>query len=346
MSLSVCLIVKNEEKVLRRCLNCVKKIADEIIVVDTGSTDKTIAIAKHFTKNIFTFVWCDDFSKARNYSFSKATCDYIMWIDADDIILDSEIRKINNLKKVLNKDVYMLKYISGTPDNQLEFFRERIIKNCQSAKWNGFIHETITPFGKIEFLDIKINHAKIEPKDPKRNLRIYNKHLQNGETLNAREMYYYSKELFYNNYYTKCIKYLKKYLKMPGKYYPNEIDAILTLSKCYELKNIKDKPLEVLLNNLDHIIPTSEYLCEIGNIHFLNNRIQNAIIFYKSALNTHIQNNGVFYQKEYYHFIPYLQLSVCYYYLGNMILAKHYHELAKQENPNHPLIINNEIYFN
>jgi len=346
MSLSVCLIVKNEEKVLKRCLNCVTKIADEIIVVDTGSNDKTVSIAKKFTKNIFYFAWCDDFSKARNYSFSKATCDYIMWLDADDIILDSEIKRLIQLKKNLTKDVYMLKYNTGTPENQLEFFRERIVKNCKFARWNGFIHETITPFGEIEFLDIKINHAKIEPKDPKRNLKIYNKHLQNGEKLNTREMYYYSKELFYNNHLSKCISSMKKYLKMNGKYYPNEIDAILTLSKCYELKNMRNKSLNILLKNLDHIIPTSEYLCEIGNLHFLNNQIQNAIIFYEAALNTKIENNGLFYKKEYYYFIPYIQLSVCYYYLGNIPAAKHYHELAKHENPTHPLIINNEEYFN
>ena len=73
IKLSVCLIVKNEEDVLNRCLECVSKIADEIVVVDTGSTDKSKEIAKKWTNNVFDFEWKNDFSLARNYSISKAT---------------------------------------------------------------------------------------------------------------------------------------------------------------------------------------------------------------------------------------------------------------------------------
>ena len=80
------MIVKNEEKVLKRCLNCVKDIVDEIIIVDTGSTDKTKEIARKYTDKVLDFKWVNDFSKARNYSFSKATKDYILWLDADDVI--------------------------------------------------------------------------------------------------------------------------------------------------------------------------------------------------------------------------------------------------------------------
>ena len=99
-SLSVCLIVKNEEKVLKRCLSCVKHFADEIIVVDTGSTDKTKEIAKAETENVYDFKWVNDFSKARNFSFSKATCDFVMWVDADDVITEENVNKINLLKKI------------------------------------------------------------------------------------------------------------------------------------------------------------------------------------------------------------------------------------------------------
>ena len=87
-SISLCMIVRNEEKTLERCLNSVKKVVDEIIIVDTGSTDSTKSIAKKFTNKVFDFKWCDNFSLARNFSFSKATCEYIMWLDADDIITE------------------------------------------------------------------------------------------------------------------------------------------------------------------------------------------------------------------------------------------------------------------
>ena len=73
IKISLCMIVKDEEQVLNRCLTSVEGIADEIIIVDTGSTDKTKDIAKKFTDKIYDFKWVNDFSKARNYSFSKAS---------------------------------------------------------------------------------------------------------------------------------------------------------------------------------------------------------------------------------------------------------------------------------
>ena len=94
MKISVCMIVLNEEKTLERVLTCVQKFADEIVVVDTGSNDKSKEIAKKFTDKVYDFEWVDDFSKARNFAFSKATMPYLMWIDADDFIDETNINKI------------------------------------------------------------------------------------------------------------------------------------------------------------------------------------------------------------------------------------------------------------
>ena len=74
-TVSLCMIVRNEEDVLGRCLESVKDIVDEIIIVDTGSTDRTKEIAGRFTNTVYDFPWIDDFSAARNFSFSKATID-------------------------------------------------------------------------------------------------------------------------------------------------------------------------------------------------------------------------------------------------------------------------------
>ena len=98
MTLSVCLIVKDEEQVLERCLSCAAAFADEIVVVDTGSSDNTVEIAKQFTDKVYFFKWCDDFSAARNFAFEKAGCDLVMWLDADDVITDENCAKIARLK--------------------------------------------------------------------------------------------------------------------------------------------------------------------------------------------------------------------------------------------------------
>ena len=86
VTISLCMIVKNEERVLGRCLESVQEIADEIIIVDTGSEDRTKEIAEKYHARVFEQEWQDDFSRARNYSFSQAEMDYCMWLDADDII--------------------------------------------------------------------------------------------------------------------------------------------------------------------------------------------------------------------------------------------------------------------
>ena len=90
MTISLCMIVKNEETTLARCLDSVVGIADEIIIVDTGSTDRTKEIAGRYTDKIFDFPWVDDFAAARNFSFSKATMEYCMWLDASDILLGAD----------------------------------------------------------------------------------------------------------------------------------------------------------------------------------------------------------------------------------------------------------------
>ena len=132
-TISLCMIVKNEEKTLGRILKIAQNFADEIIIVDTGSTDK-----------IFDFTWCDDFSKARNFSFSKATCDYQMWLDADDVITDENVSKIIALKTNFDTsvDVFEFKYSTCFDQNNhpvLTYFRERLLKRNDHFFWQGFV---------------------------------------------------------------------------------------------------------------------------------------------------------------------------------------------------------------
>ena len=86
VSISLCMIVKNEEDVLARCLDSAAGLVDEIVIVDTGSTDRTREIAARYTDKIFDFPWRDDFAAARNESFSHAAMDYCLWLDADEVV--------------------------------------------------------------------------------------------------------------------------------------------------------------------------------------------------------------------------------------------------------------------
>lgn len=349
MKISVCMIVKNEELVLARCLNCVRQFADEIIIVDTGSTDNTKDIASRYTDKVYDYVWCDDFSKARNYAFSKATMDYIMWLDADDVLEYCEIEKINQLKLNMVADTYMLKYAtsfdeSGKPN--FVFERERILKNDKRAYWSGFVHEAIVPFGKIEHLDITIQHRKIATHYTKRNLNLFRKALKRGVKFNAREQYYYARELFYWGYYKKCKTELNKFFKMKHKFLPNTIDAILIISKCYEQLDDIENSKKWLLEGLN-IMPNAEIICELARLYKNEGKNELAIYFYESALNVDKPTlKGMFIREEYYYLVPLLELTALFYQIGDKQSAKMYHNKAKTMYPNDKSVIFNQQFFN
>ena len=164
VKISLCMIVKNEEDVIARCLDSVSRCVDEIIIADTGSSDRTKEICRDFTDKIFDFEWTDDFSAARNFSFSKATGDYLMWLDADDVVSSENIGLLKELKKTLaqkNPDVVMCRYVTSFDENGpplFSFFRERLLKRTANFKWEGFIHECISPRGNIIYSDFTVHH--------------------------------------------------------------------------------------------------------------------------------------------------------------------------------------------
>ena len=238
IEISLCMIVRNEENVLGRCLQCAQSFADEIIVVDTGSTDGTKTIAENFTKKVFDFPWTDDFAAARNYSFSKATRDYIMWLDADDVVRPEDQEKILQLKKDLDPsvDVVMMKYLAGFDELGNPTFvydRERLLRRAAQPVWEGAIHEVITPFGNILKTDIAVCHKKIKPGDPDRNLRIFEKMIKDGKTLSPREKFYYGRELMYHGRYDEAGHIFRDFLEEGQGWIENKIEACLNLASAW-----------------------------------------------------------------------------------------------------------------
>ena len=105
ISISMCMIVKNEQDILARCLDSYAGTYDELIIVDTGSTDNTKEIAAHYTDKIYDFEWINDFSAARNFAFSKAECDYIFSADADEVLDDTNNYALRELKHMLLPEI-------------------------------------------------------------------------------------------------------------------------------------------------------------------------------------------------------------------------------------------------
>ena len=193
--ISLCMIVKNEEKVLGRCLESAKELADEIVIVDTGSEDRTREIAGSYTSLVYEIPWRDDFSQARNFSFSMATKEYCMWLDADDVISEENRRKLLEYKGKMDgtEDVVMIKYTAGfdaAGRPSFTYYRERILRNREDLRWKGRVHEAVEPRGNVVYWDAAIFHRKEGPGEPGRNLRIYEKMRAAGEVFGPRELFY------------------------------------------------------------------------------------------------------------------------------------------------------------
>ncbi len=201
VTISVCMIVKNEEAVLARCLTSLQGIADEIIIVDTGSTDKTKEIAKNYTKHIYDFAWVNDFSAARNFAFSKATKEYIYSADADEVLEEIDRKKFLQLKQVLLPEIEIVEmiYVNPTDCNMVYNFpkepRPKLFKRLREFRWIDPIHETVALDPLVYQSDIEIQHLP-QSLHSSRDFRALERELQRRGTLSNRLYSMYAKELF------------------------------------------------------------------------------------------------------------------------------------------------------
>ena len=201
VTISLCMIVKNEEKVLARCLNSIKDLMDEIIIVDTGSTDRTKEIAAKYTDKVYDFVWVNDFSAARNFAFSKASCDYIYSADADEVVDEENREKFRSLKEVLLPEVeivqmyYANQLSCGTVYNFDKELRPKLFKRLRTFCWIEPVHETVRLLPVVFDSEIEIMHLP-ENLHTGRDLEIFKRMIDRGEVLSQRLFDFYARELF------------------------------------------------------------------------------------------------------------------------------------------------------
>ena len=210
MKISACYIVKNEEKVLSRSIASLKEQVDEIIVVDTGSTDKTKAVAEKFVVRMFNFDWVDDFAAARNFAISKATGDYIVFLDADEYF---SAETAANLRQAVEsrKDaeavaVDLLNIDSDTGEKQGDFFALRAFRRQADIKYFGKIHEQLGREDKKQLVlsfvppaELLILHTgystNISRQKAERNLAMLQK--EYGSTTDKERLYMYLADAYF-----------------------------------------------------------------------------------------------------------------------------------------------------
>jgi glycosyltransferase involved in cell wall biosynthesis len=227
MKLSVALIVKNEAAHLATCLASVAD-ADEIVVCDTGSTDDTVAIAKQHTPHVYTdYTWNDDFAEARNHAKNKCTGDWVLSIDADEVLEPGGIAKIREAIANAAESVDTLSVVMHS--NNQEHHLPRIFKRLRCF-WVGRGHESLSPVQKnLTDIRIQYGHSTAHALDPNRMWRIMQKAYE--ESPSARNTYYLARELYYRRDWRAAYKLFKEAANK-SNWQPEKADALLYMAYC------------------------------------------------------------------------------------------------------------------
>lgn len=350
ITISLCMIVKNEEEVLARCLSSVSHIVDEIIVVDTGSTDKTKQIAETFYAKVYDFHWIDDFSAARNYAFSLASKEYILWLDADDFLKEKDQTSLRSIKNTLDPDID-----SVTMDYHLSFDEEenvthslrrnRLVRRACSFRWIGFVHEYLEVGGNILHSDIAVTHKK-DKTYTDRNLQIYRHHQRSGAEFSVRDLYYFANELRDNLFYEEAVTYYEKFLSTKQGWVEDNIAACLKLADCYHHLCEFDQEQRSILRTFHFDRPRAEACCRLGGLFLEQNQLNQAVFWYKLATKLE-KPNEIMGSLDHasWSWLPHLQLCLCYDRLGDREKAIDHNNRAHSLNPNHPSIQHNKEFF-
>lgn len=267
MGISLCMIARNEEDYIRSALSSVKSFVDEVIVVDTGSKDKTVEIAKEFTDKIYECLWEDDFSKARNFSLSKASEEWILVLDADEVIASEDCLKIKEFATDPGYLGYSFVQVNYTDDvNTFGYmpvlrpnwytknFRGyitcnivRLFRNLPDIRFEGVVHESvdnsIKALGETLKSDAVIHHYQFAKGDEVirakqlQYLTIYEKNL--AEYPNKARAYRDIGIIYYNYVgdYVKAIDAFRKSLSIN----PRNLKTYVGMGLCFlRLKNFRD----------------------------------------------------------------------------------------------------------
>lgn len=332
ITISVCMIVKNEEKVLARCLDSIKEIADEIIIVDTGSTDGTKSIAKKYTSKIYDFTWVHDFSAARNYAFERATMDYIYSADADEVLDNENLARFLLLKQSLlpEIEIVQMKYA-----NQLQFnttynfdveYRPKLYKRLRTFRWEEPVHEAVILSPVVYDSDIVIHHMPIS-NHAARDFDTFQRVIKREGRLSPRLHEMYARELYIageDNDFILAFPYFNNYNGMEECSEHERKIGECILSRCCLIKKDITGLMKFSLRNIADGKASAEVCFNIGEYFFDMGDYREATIwYYNAAYETSCELN-IHYAGDY----PLQKLAQCYHKLGNLEQEEAFNKLA------------------
>lgn len=360
ITISACLIMKNESKSneffpdktnIDVCLGSLKKFCDEIIVIDTGSTDNSINNAKQYTDKVYEYIQegSFDFSKARNKSFSMANCDYILWTDMDDYYSEENINKILKLKQESSGefDYYSWYYDYRHNGNvcTYSFIRDRLVRNNNTFFWRYSIHEELVCNGRGKTFDNITTIHTSNHDNGKKYVDMFKK-LEKERELYPREMYYYGGELFVLGEIDECIRVLEQF---ETKNYSGSYENKRTqdyLGRCYQYKKDFVKAKEHFLRYGAYENFNRAAVYNIADCCFDAGEYKQAIFYYSIVVNAEFTNDNLTKINDNKLIIDScIQLCVCYYKIKDLQKSIYYNNLALKLDPKNTSANSNAEFF-
>ena len=236
-TISVSMIVRDEEEMLERALFSVIG-ADEIVILDTGSTDRTPQIAKKYTdKYIFgEYKWNDNYAEARNESLKRCTGDWILIIDADEQLETGGIQKIRALIENLPPETRAIGFKTMSESRRLMHRSVRLFRNNIGIVWHGWAHNYLSERAQLQAdIVLRYGYSPAHVKDPDRTFRILSKYIAENPGA-GRERFYLAREYWYKKEYKEALRHYKLYLEK-ATWLPEIAEAWMQAARCYYFLN-------------------------------------------------------------------------------------------------------------
>lgn len=246
------MIVRDDAATLAPLLEKVRPHVDEVILIDTGSTDETPAIARHFATHFETFLGCnnaederiEDFAIARQFALEKASCGWHLWLDGDDDFVGAE-----NLRQLTKRPEASVQYLvpyeytfDAAGRVTCLHWRENLVKPRDQLRWQIPVHEVLIPGIPMQVIEptnlirrIHKKHLSKRAPDPNRNLRILTKYIARVGETDVRALYYYGVELHHAGAIGEAIRVLRRYVALAG-WTDEKCLAQLELARIYHYK--------------------------------------------------------------------------------------------------------------
>lgn len=333
-NIDLCMIVKNEEKYLKKCLNNIKDLINNIIIVDTGSTDNTIEIAREFNAKIYNYKWTNDFSEARNFSISKATSKWILILDADEILdIESKDKLINFINQTKCDGCHFLvkNYIDEELINYTVHYAFRLFRNYKGYKFKGKIHEQINNDivevkNKFSKEDIILHHygylesVTKEKNKRERNIPIILEALKENPN-DSFQLFNLGNEYLSKNEIDKALEYYNKaykYADITMMYSPH---LLYRMSLCYKSLKLYELALKYINEALNLYSPNVDFLYLKGLIYEKFNKPTMAIRAFNECIKIGDFKNSIKFIENCGSTKPLISLGDIYYDLNDYEMA-------------------------